>query len=329
MSNNKKGLNPDLSANLAKYFLAIATLTVMVFFGITQAAFFKVANILNILSSACLSAMIGISLTCSMAAGEFDISVGSQLTMGAIVVTKILTKTPINNYWVACILTLMILACIGLVNAFVHVKLRIPAFIATMGTSYILDGVGKFITGGANILGAGKRVTADFTFLGQGYLFGVIPMPVVVMTIIGISMLILTERTRFGKYLYAVGANGTACRYIGIDAGKVKTIAFVLGSVLAGITGIVQSSMLNGVTAGMGDSMLLYALIVMMLGATFLRLGVYNVPGTLVGAILIAVISNGMTMMGAKSYMKDFVQAGILLLACAVVARVRRRSART
>ena len=325
---DKKNKKSSVIQNLGKYSLLIITFVLAAFFGIMRPQFFKLTNLLNILSSACISALIGIALTCSMAADEFDNSVGSQLTIGAIAVTKILTSTPIKNYWISCILTLLIMVVIGLFNAFLHVKIKLPAFISTLGTMYILDGLGKYITNGANILGAGKAVTKDFVILGQGYLFDIIPMPAVVLAVVGLIILILTERTTFGKSLYAVGNNQVACSFLGINTEKVKTLGFVLGSVIAGVTGIVQSSILNGVTANMGSFMLLYAMITTMLGATFIKMGVYNVPGTIVGAVLLSVISNGLTMMEASSFMKNITQAVVLIVACAIVAQIKKRTKR-
>lgn len=309
--------------SLGKYSLGFLILALGIFFGLNHPQFFQAQNLLNILSSACITALIGISLTIAMAADEFDNSVGAQMTLAAIFVTKILTKTPINNYWIAVVLTLLAMICLGLFNAFLHVKIKVPAFISTLGTYYIYDGIGKYITKGANILGAGKSVAREYVFFGQGYLFGFIPMPAVVLAVVGIVTLIITERTAFGKSVYAVGNNGVACSFVGINTAKVKTMAFVFGSLVAGITGIVQCSKLNGVTNNMGDSMLLYAMITTMLGATFMKIGVYNVPGTIVGALMLSVLNNGMTMMGAKSYIKNFVEAAVLITACAIVAYIK------
>lgn len=313
----------NLLFSLGKYSLGFLILALALFFGANHPQFFQAQNLLNILSSACITALIGISLTIAMAADEFDNSVGAQMTLAAIFVTKILTKTPIKNYWIAVVLTLLAMICLGLFNAFLHVKIKVPAFISTLGTYYIYDGIGKFITKGANILGAGKSVAKAYVVLGQGYLFGIIPMPAIVLMAVGLITLIITERTAFGKSIYAVGNNGVACSFVGINTAKVKTLAFVFGSLIAGVTGIVQCSKLNGVTNNMGDSMLLYAMITTMLGATFLKIGVYNVPGTIMGALMLSVLNNGMTMMGVKSYVKSFVQAAVLITACAIVAYIK------
>ena len=309
-----------------KYWLLILTIAIAVCFGIPQPMFFRVDNLLNILSSACLTGIAGIGVTCVMATGEMDFSAGTSLTMGALIMAKVVSTGFIRNYYLAILFTLACLIAFGLLNAFLHIKVGMPSCIATMGSSYLVKGILKGLTNGSSIYGvAGGNCNKLFTFLGQGYLFGVIPMPLVVLIIISIIMMFYTERTRSGKYLYAVGSNPTASRFIGIDDRKQKLKGFVLCAVLCGIAGILQGSMVNGASPTLGDSMMLNAITVLMLGATFLKIGVYNVPGTIVGAVLLAIISNALTMWGVQSYVNDFVQAAILFAAVSTVAILRRR----
>ena len=300
---------------------------ITLFFGIIQKNFFTLRNLLNILSSACLTSIAGIGVTCIMSSGEMDYGAGTHLTMGAVLMVVFLTKLHVN-YFVAILMTLGCLALIGLLNAFLHIKGRMPAFIATMGTSFVFTGVAKMLTDGTDLLGVAEVTTPIFTFIGQGYLWGIIPMPLVVLVVVGALMVLFTEHTRSGKYLYAVGSNPEACKYIGINANVQKIKGFVLCSTLCGLAGIVQGSMINGALATLGSSMMLYAMIVLMLGAMVFKIGVFNIPGTVIGALLLAVINTGMLMMNVKVHTKDFVLGALMFVAVTSVVTIRKAARR-
>lgn len=314
----------DKNEFLGKYWLVFVTIGVAVVFGICEPSFFQPTNMLNILSLSCLTGLAGIGVTCIMAVGETDFSTGVQVTMGAMLMAVILDKQWITNYYVVFVLTLVIMALYGMFNAFLHIKVGIPSFIATLASSNLMQGLVKWAMGN-NTLYNSSRWPEEYNILGQGYLFGVIPNTVIILVIVAAIMLIYTERTVSGKYIYAVGVNSEACKYMGINQNKQKLKGFVICSVLCGLTGIVQGSMINGASPTLGDPMLLNSLAVLMLGA-IMRKGVFNVPGTIVGAILMAIITNGLTMLGADSATKDMVQGGVLLLAVTVVAVIRIRS---
>ena len=322
---NKANQKTTITSFLAKYWLILFAVLVGIAFGLVENRFFQFTNLLNILGSACVSAIAGIGLTCIMSVGEMDFAAGTEMSLGCVLMVWILKNTPVNNYLLTVLLTLVILAVVGLVNSFLHIKIGMPAFIATMGTSYLINGVNKGLTGGKSMLGVGSTLAKEFNFIGQKYLFGVIPMPMVMLIIVGTVVLIYTERTRSGKHLYAVGSNPQACKYIGINANKEKIKGFVLCSVLCGFAGILQGSMVNGATASIGDNSMISSITVLMLGATFVKMGVFNVPGTIVGAVLLAIVNNGLTMVGADSYVKSFVQGFILFGAVTVVVVLKKR----
>lgn len=315
-------------SQLYRFWLLFVLVFVSVIFGILRPEFFSPKNLLNILSSACLSSMVGIGLTCIMSSGEIDFSCGTQITTGATAMALLMTKFNVGSYGIAIAVTIVIMLLFGFLNAGLHIAVGIPAFIATMGTSFMMLGVVKMLTNGRNIFGLSNGTYSGFTFLGQGYLFGLIPMPAVVLVIIAAIMMIYTERTRSGKYLYAVGSNSNACKYIGIDANKQKLKGFLLCALLCGIAGIVQGSMVNGASNASGSAMLNTALSVLMLGATFYRVGVYNIPGTIVASLLVTVVTNGMTMLNASPAAKGYVNSFILLLGVTLVSIIRKRSAR-
>ena len=323
----EKKKKPDIKffeEYICKTLLLLFTLATVVVFGIISPAFLKMDNLLNILSSACIVGVMGVGLTCIFATGELDFSAGSQVSLASCLMAVILGGGLIKNYIVAVLLTLLVLGIVGLYNSFLHVKIGIPAFIATLGTSYLVKGIAKALTGGKNINNL-PEWPEEFTFIGQGYLFGVIPMPVVILVMVGAIVLFYTEYTRAGKYLYAVGANPIACDYIGID-GKIQKIkGFVITALCCALAGIMQGSQMNAASPTLGENMFVPALTTVFLGATYGKIGVFNVPGTLVGAVLYALINQGLLMITSDLWLKNYVQGGMLLFALVMVVVIRAR----
>lgn len=310
---------------ISQYWLMFFTVLVAIGFGALENNFFRVTNLLNILTNACIYGIMGVGLTCIMSTGEMDFSTGGQVSLAAVLMAVTLDHPSINSYMVGILVTLLASVAIGLFNALLHIKVRMPAFIATQGTGFILRGLAKLVTGGVYLQNL-RSWPKNYTFLGQGYLFGVIPMPVICLVTVSVFVLVVTERTRTGKYLYAVGSNARACDYLGISSKQQKLKGFLICSVLCGLAGIVLGSMLNGGGAGVADTYQVPAMTTVMLGATFYKRGVFNVPGTLVGAVLTAVITNGLVMVSVPSWMSEVVQGSLMMISIVVVTIMMTRN---
>lgn len=313
---------------IIKYWLGLFTVVIFVFFGIMRPRFWSVNNLMSMLSSTCILALVGMGETLIMCVGETDYSVGMELAVAAVVLGKVLDKAAFSNLYLPVLLfSLLIVMGYGLINVYLHVKIKIPSFVATLGTSLIATGITKWMTNSGSI--SSRRWPAVYTWLGQGYLFGVIPVSVVVTAIVVAIMWVYSERTKSGKLLYAVGSSPTTCKYVGVNVGKQKVKAFLICALLCAIAGIIQTSMLNSATPYMGSDALINALTVLMLGATFIKMGVYNIPGTIVASFLLRIISFGMTMMAAPSFAFDLVQGGLLLFSISLVTLIRKNQSRS
>lgn len=308
---------------ISKYFLLIAVLVVGILFGIVEPTFFKLRNLMILANSACVLGIMGIGLTIVMSTGSINFAAGSELTLGAVLMALILGTQAINNYIVGLILTFIIVMLIGVVNGLITVKVGIPAFIATLGMQTLLLGVAKYLTNGGNIYSS--NWPACFTTLGQSYIAGFIPLPVIIFIIVGIIAWFIMEKTVLGKNLYAVGVNAKTCKHVGISVSKYKILGFVLCATFTCFAGILQGSMLNGATPYYGADLLLSALSTVFLGATFGKVGTNNIAGTMVAAILLSEISNGMTMVGAPTFLKNSIQGAILLFAVAVISIINKK----
>lgn len=308
---------------VSKYWLAVFTLLLFAVFSVLTPAFLTTTNFFNIIGSACVMAIAGMGLTCIMTAGEIDFSAGEQVTMGGVVFGTLLNIKGFDSIPLAIVLTVLILCCVGAFNAFLHITVKMPSFIATMGTSHLLLGIAKKLTKGGQVIMNARNWPDGYTVLGQGRVFGMIPNTVFVLAAVSLIIYVYTEKTKWGKYMYAVGSNPKTCDYLGISSNAQKLRGFLLCSAMSAVAGIVMSSMLNSCSANMGSGTMLQSITCLMLGATFIKIGVFNVPGTLLSALMLTALSYGMTMLGAKQSVKDFVQGVILILSVSVVTMIR------
>lgn len=321
-------MSKNITKSLIQYWLLLLLAVIIVLFGIMEPRFLSVTNLLNIVSSTCVVGIATLGITVVMSAGEIDFACGMELSTAAVAMVLLMDKAVFSSsvwgYALAILVTLGICLCIGAVNAFLNIKIGIPAFIATMGVSLVLEGYIKIITNSSTV--RTTKAGAVFNWLGQGYI-GFVPVSVVVLLIFTVIMWVYTELTSHGKKMYAVGANATACHYIGINPKMQKLKGFLISAVLCGVAGIMQGSMVNSASAGIGSDLLFSALTALMLGATVVKIGVFNVIGSLLSALLVSILSNGFTMVGMPPYMKDIVQGLILIGAVTAVLLIRVRMA--
>ena len=309
-----------------RWWLLLLTVSMTLFFGLMQPNFLRANNLLGILSNACLAAIAGCGLTCVMATGEVDFSAGSAMTIAACTMTVLLDSRILNNYVGAVFAGILAATLMGAFNAFLHLIVGIPAFLATLSSSLVVKGIAYWLTDGTTLY---RVWDSDvYTYLGQHYLFGIFPMPFVVLVCVGAIILFLLEFTKLGKILFAIGSNQTACDYMGIQTKKYKLIAFIMSATMCGISGIIQASMSNGAGPNMAESYQLLAVMVTVMGGTFLKKGIFNVPGTLLAAVLVTLVTNGMIMMEASTWLKYIVEGLMMISSVIIVTLLRRQSER-
>jgi ribose/xylose/arabinose/galactoside ABC-type transport system permease subunit len=320
----KSGKKSSVASLMVKYGLAFFALLCIAVFSIIEPKFLGIKNLFNIITAASTLGITAIGLCLIMSSGEIDFAVGMELTTGAIVIGTILDKKIVNNYALAFVLTIAVMAVFGLINAFLNIKIGIPAFIATMGTAFIATGFSFLATGGIWV--NSLRWPKVFTLIGQGFVFNKIPIEAIFLVIITLIVWIYTEFTNNGKATYAVGSNINACNYIGINQRKEKLKNFVISAVLCGIAGIMLASEVNRMGAQMGEASLVNSLTAIMLGATFLRPGVFNIPGTILGTLIVSILNNGETMISAPTFSRDLILALVMIVSVSIVTILRRRT---
>lgn len=306
----------------------------IVAFHVQEPAFLRVANIFSILQAVAIVALLGIGVTISSAVGGFDLSVGALAALAQMAVAYVLIVLN-GPAPVAIAVTLGIGVLVGLGNAFLIVRLRVPDLLATLGTLFLLAGLQLIPTGGRSIapgmaLLDGSSATgsfpAAFLALGRARLWSVVPVPVLVLAAVAVLFWFIMERTRWGRVFYAVGGSELAAHLAGAPTRRYRTLAYVLSSLIASLGGILLAARLGRGDVSAGNSLMLDAVAASLIGYAVLGASRPNVFGTVVGAVFVGVLLNGLTMLNAPYYLQDFIKGVVLIAALGFTFGLARRS---
>lgn len=295
---------------IAKLGPLIGLLLLVVVITILNPSFLTVDNLLNILRQVSISALIAFGMTFVILTGGIDLSVGSTLGLtGAVAASLLATGTdPIIAMGLALILGLVL----GAINGVIITKGRVAPFIATLATMTIYRGITLVYTEGRPISGLGDG--AAFQMFGKGYFFG-IPVPVVTMALAFVVLYFILHKTTFGRRVYAVGGNEEASKLSGINPDRIKIAVYAITGFLAAVSALILTSRLNSAQPTAGESFELDAIAAVVLGGTSLTGGRGWIFGTLVGALIIGVLNNGMNLIGVSSFFQQIVKGVVILLA--------------
>lgn len=288
--------------------LALA-LILVVFSLIKPASFCTLTNFINITRQISLLVMISLGTTLVMSVNEFDLSVGSMASLGGVMAALLAVKgLPMP---VCFLLPIAVSFLIGGLNGFIVARFRVLSFITTLGMSTVLSGVIYRLSGGATIF---EGIPKSFSALGTAKLSRV-PLLSILMVVFVAVFFFLMQHTTLGRKLYAIGGNEETARIAGIRVRKYKTIAFALCAVMACVTGMLIASRVGSANTTAGDGYFLQSYAAVFIGCTVSRKGVPNVLGTLVGAAILGVLANGLTMLQMPTYMQDIITGGIIIFA--------------
>lgn len=288
--------------------LALA-LIVVLFSVISPTSFFTLTNFINISRQISLLVMISLGATLVMSINEFDLSVGSMASLGGIMAALLAVKgLPMA---VCFLLPIAASFVIGWVNGWIVAKFRVLSFITTLGMSTVLSGLIYRLSGGATIF---ENIPKSFSWLGMTKI-GRIPLLSILMVIAVIIFWYLMRHTALGRKLYAIGGNEETSKISGIAVEKYKNIAFAMCAVMACITGMLIASRVGSANTTAGDGYFLQSYAAVFIGCTASKKGVPNVIGTLIGAAILGVLANGLTMLQIPTYMQDIITGGIIIFA--------------
>ncbi|MDD2980549.1 MAG: ABC transporter permease [Hespellia sp.] len=267
-------------------------------------------NIISVLRQISNNIFLALGMTMVIILGGIDLSVGSIVAMtGTLTVGFTVTNgVPMGA---AILIGLALGTLVGFFNGFIVTTFKVPAFIVTLSTMNIAKGIAYIYSGGQS-----TRITNDaYAMIGTGYLFGLIPLPVVYMIVLIVVFVFLLNKTKLGTYIYAVGGNRESARLSGVPIKKVEIMVFTLTGLLAAFAGLVLSSRMYSGQPSAGDGYEMDAIAACVLGGVSMSGGVGHVSGTVIGAVVIGIISNGLNLMGVSSFWQLVVKGIIIMVA--------------
>ena len=315
-------------------FIAV-TVILFAYFALSEPAFATSGTLFSMLKFASVTAILGLGMTFTMVVGGMDLSIGS--TAGLAVQVAAMTMVFYNmTGGTAVMLVLVGGVVVGLLNALLIVVCRIPDLLATLGMMFVIQGAklipvsGQSVSSGM-VMRDGSVAPGSFTdmFLkiDRGFV-GPIPVPVVIMLALVIVSWFVLSRTKWGRIMYAIGANPEASRLAGVRVGLYRTLAYVISGLFASVAGLILVSRIGQGDVNAGSSSLLEAVAVALVGTSVLGQGKPNAWGTMLGAILIGIVLTGLTMKGFQYYHQDTAKGIVLIVALLFSFTVSRTRAR-
>jgi ribose transport system permease protein len=292
---------------------------ICILFSILTPNFPTPGNFVNIFRQASINIVLATGLTFVILTGGIDLSVGSILGVSA-VVGVLVSLSAVS--WLAIPAALLTGLIIGLINGALIAFLDLPPFIVTLGGLTALRGTAYLVANGTTVLNR----NLNFAWVGNNYL-GPFPWLVVIALLTVLASWFVLRRTVLGVQIYAVGGNQRAARLTGIKVNRVLLFVYGVSGLLAGLAGIMSSSRLYSATGLLGNGYELDAIAAVILGGTSFTGGIGTIPGTLLGALIIAVLNNGLTLLN-MSYFWQLVVKGLVIIVAVVIDRLRRRSTR-
>lgn len=278
-------------------------------------------NIISVLRQISNNIFLALGMTLVIILGGIDLSVGSIVAMSGTLTVGFMVTNGLPM-WPAILAGLALGTLTGLFNGFIVATFKVPAFIVTLSTMNMAKGIAYIYSGGRS-----TRITDDaYAMIGTGYLFGIVPLPVVYMIILIIVFVIILNKTKFGTYVYAVGGNRESARLSGVPIKKVEMTVFTISGFLSAFAGIVLSSRMYSGQPLAGDGAEMDAIAACVLGGISMAGGTGHVSGTVIGAIVIGIISNGLNLVGVSSFWQLLVKGIIILVAVIVDSQKERIS---
>lgn len=291
--------------------------------------FLTVENGLNILRQISVNLCLSVGMTLIILSGGIDLSVGAVLALAGAVAAGLLKEgLPLPMFGVmlqftvggAILVGILVGLAMGWFNGLVITRFRLPPFVATLGTLSIARGLTMLWTGGYPITGLGQT----FGFLGTGFWWGV-PMPVWICAFWVVVFMMVTRRTRFGRYLYAVGGNERAALLTGLPVDRVKLWVYTLGGGLAGVAGLLVTARLDSAQPNAGLGYELDSIAAVVIGGTSLSGGRGSVTGTVLGCLIIGVLNNGLFLLNVSPFWQQVIK-GMVILAAVALDRMNPRN---
>lgn len=317
----------NIGSFFSKYVLECILLVLILLLAIFQSGFLTPGNLLNILRNMSLQGVIAFGMTMVIISGEIDLSIGSTVALTGVIIaglTGILAKQGVPMEYgaiIGIIVAFAISLIVGLFSGYLLTIIEMPSFIITLGLQILLYGVAAVLCNGFPI----TSLPRWYNQIGAGQIFGIIPVPAVVLLVVFAIVFVIMNYTKFGRSVYAVGGNKESARLSGVNVRYVKTAALVGVQLCSALAGVLVSSQVMSGNYTFGKTWEMTAISSCIIGGTSILGGIGKVWGTFIGLIFIGVILNGMTLLNINEFWQYIVRGGLILFAVLVNTLQTRR----
>ena len=310
---NAKGTAGKLISFYNKFGIIFILILELIIFSVANENFFKPNNLFLVGRQVSFYGIAAVGMTMVLLVGEIDISVGSILAftgcLSATLMTKMNMPIPLAFH-----ITIAICCVFGLVSGSLTAFLKIPSLIGTLAMQTIIKGFTYLMTGGSSVSG----LSEGFKNMGQGFVLGVVPIPLIIMVLVFAFGFVLLNRTFIGRRIYAVGGNKEAARLSGIKTNKMVVGTFVVSAITAGVAGILMAARLGTGQPSTGADFAMDVLTATVLGGVTLQGGKGFVLNVFIGSFIIGILSNGLTMCNVPEYWQWIIKGLVFLFAVAM-----------
>ena len=287
----------------------IGLIVVSVMMGFASDNFFSVNNIMNVLRQVSIVGILAVGMTFVILTGGIDLSVGAVMALVGTISAGLMVNSGLPPA-LALMIGLVLGAGIGLANGALVAWGRMPSIIVTLATMGMARGLALIYSGGYPISGLPSWVS----WFGVGRV-GIVPVPVIIMVVIYALAWVLLQRTAFGRHVYALGGNETAAKLSGVKTHRVKLLVFGISGLTSALAAVILTGRLMSGQPNAGVGFELDAIAAVVLGGTAITGGRGLILGTLIGAVLLGILNNGLNLMGINPYLQDVIKGAIILLA--------------
>lgn len=291
------------------YGLLVVFVVVLIYFGFVAPSFLTLDNLTNVVRQSSIVGFVALGMTFVMITAGIDLSVGSVVGLSA-VMSALAAATDGVPALLAVAVGLAVGAVVGFINAAMVTWGAIMPFLATLATLAVVRSTSLIVTNGQPVFDLGP----DFAFIGSG-MIGPLPVPVLLFLVVAVVADFVLSRTKFGRHVYAVGGNIESAQKVGISVRKVLISVYMISGVLAAFAGVVLAARVDGADPLAGTGYELQAIAAVVIGGTSLFGGVGSIRGTVLGVLLLGVVTNGMNLLNVSSYYQQGVQGVILVVA--------------
>lgn len=318
VTSEKQNSNFDIKKVISKLGSLIALVILIILVTALNPGFIQPSNLLNLLRQVSINAVIAFGMTFVILTGGIDLSVGSILALtGAVTASMISSGLPAG---ISLLIGLLMGAVLGFLNGILIAYGKAAPFIATLATMTIFRGATYVFTDGNPITGPKMNSSFMFQFMGRGYIFG-IPVPIFIMAIVYLILYVLLHKTTFGRKTYALGGNEQAAYIAGVKTKIVTMCIYTISGLMASLAGVILTSRLSSAQPDAGTSYEMDAIAAVVLGGTSLAGGKGRIFGTLIGALIIGTLNNGMNLLGISSFYQQIVKGIVILIAVLIDRR--------